>query len=197
MLSFIQKKVSGGQAKVNDYMKFKNLLAWFVNQLDINNGIIDGEKVTGLGYNENSSLRKYYIDFRNYDNFDLDCTINHKYGNYATTSNYIMLADSDFNTIPEFDKQSKEVVSLYIGNHSPEKDIERKSDSVSVESLGLDDDEPNQALRDFFDTFKEQIIAYKSQLTIVDEKAQREAFKKWYINNGGSPTYVSLYYREK
>lgn len=173
---------------MNDYQKFKKLLTWFVNQLNINNGITNGDKVTGLGYNDNSSLRKYYADCRNYEGFDLDCTINHQYGNYATTSNYINLTGTDFNTIPEFDSTSKAVISLYIGNHPPKKPIERKSESVSIASLGLDDVEPNQALRDFFDMFKQQILEYKSNLafTVVDEKEQRAAFKQWYTNNGGS-----------
>ena len=37
---------------MNDYMKFKKIIAWFVNQLNINNGIADGAKITGLGYNK-------------------------------------------------------------------------------------------------------------------------------------------------
>ena len=155
---------------MNDYQKFKKLLAWFVNQLNINNGITDGEKITGRGYNDNSSLRKYYADSRSYEGFDLDCTINHQYGNYATTSNYINLAGTDFNTIPEFDSTSKAVISLYIGNHPPKKPINRKSDSVLVADLGLNDDEPNQALRNFFDLFKRLILEYteNSAVGVVD-----------------------------
>ena len=156
---------------MNDYVKFKKMLAWFVNQLNINNGVTAGEKVTGRGYTDNSSLRKYYEDCRSYDGFELDCTIDHKYGNYATTSNYINLVDTDINTIPEFDKTSNEVISLYIGNHPPEKPIDRKSESISVASLGLYDDEPNQALRDFFNIFKKKILETKNGLdyTIVPE----------------------------
>ena len=102
---------------MTDYEKFKRLLAWFVNQLNINNGVIDGKITTGYGYKENSSLRDIYNGWRSYTDFDLDCTIAHKYGNYATASNYINLAGTDFNTIPEFDNESKAVVSFYIGNH--------------------------------------------------------------------------------
>jgi len=174
---------------MNDYLKFKKLLAWFVNQLNINNGVTDGDKVTGRGYSDNSSLRKYYADCRSYEDFDLDCTINHQYGNYATTSNYIMLAGTDFNTIPEFDGTSKAVVSLYVGNHPPGKPINRKSESVSVTSLGLNDDEPNQALRDYFDMFRQQILEYKSNLSaeVVDYSAESlgQKLKTMYDSAGG------------
>jgi len=158
---------------MNDYMKFKNLLAWFVNQLNINNEVFAGNKVTGLGYNPNSSLRKYYADFRNYKDFSLDCTINHKYGNYATTSNYIMLEDTDFNVIPEFGVDKK-VISLYTGNHPAEMPIVRKSKSVSIESLGLDDTEPNQVLKDFFDMYTMQILEYKNNTTDVENYPAEE-----------------------
>ncbi|MCL2078733.1 MAG: AAA family ATPase [Oscillospiraceae bacterium] len=157
---------------MNDYLKFKKLLAWFVNQLNINNDITDGDKVTGRGYSDNSSLRKYYADCRSYDGFELDCTIDHKYGNYATTSNYINLAGTDFNAIPEFDKTSKAVISLYIGNHPPQSPIDRKSESISVASLGLGDDEPNQALRNFFDMFKQKILEYKNNLATTIEYSE-------------------------
>jgi hypothetical protein len=159
---------------MTDYIKFKKLLAWFVNQLNINNGVTDGEKVTGLGYNANSSLRKHYADCRNYTGFDLDCTINHQYGNYATTSNYINLADTDFNIIPEFNSANKAVTSFYIGNHPPKKPIDRKSESVSVASLGLGDAEPNQALRDYFDMFKQQILEYKSNFATASVEHSAE-----------------------
>ena len=150
---------------MNDYLNFKKLLAWFVSQLNINNGIINGEKITGFGYKKKSSLHEYYSDYRSYAGFDLDCTINPQYGNYATTSNYINLADTDFNIIPEFDS-SKAVISLYIGNHPPEKPIDRKSESFPITNLGLDEDEPNQALQEFFDIFKRQVIEYKRNLAI-------------------------------
>jgi len=176
---------------MNDYSKFKNFLAWFVNQLNINNGITDGDKVTGLGYNENSSLRKHYADWRSYADFDLDCTINHQYGNYATTSNYINLANTGFNLIPEFDKVSKEVISLYIGNRPPKKSVERKSESISVANLGLSDVEPNQALQDFFDMYKSQIQEYikstpsdvnysPENINAKDIKQSKASFLQWF-----------------
>lgn len=151
---------------MNDYTKFQKLLAWFVNQLNINNGIVNGKKVTGTGYSKNSTLRKRYIDFRNYDGFDLDCSINHQYGNYATRLNYIHLAGTGLNIIPEFENQNKMVDSLYIGYIS--KQVERKSESISISSLGLNDEEPNQALKDFFDLYKHEIIKYKNNCSTIN-----------------------------
>jgi len=46
---------------MNDYLKFKKLLAWFVNQLNINNDVTDGDKVTGRGYSDNTmNIRSNY-----------------------------------------------------------------------------------------------------------------------------------------
>jgi len=172
---------------MNDYMKFNKLLSWFVNQLNINNGVIDGETITGFGYKEDSSLRKYYSDWRNYTDFNLDCTLNHKYGDYATRSSYINLENTGLNIIPEFDSKSKAVKSVYIANREPNVSVERKSESVSTARLALNDDEPNQALNDFFDMYKQHISEYKDNMTpVVDEREQRAAFKQWYVNNGRS-----------
>jgi len=168
---------------MNDYIKFKKFLAWFVNQLDINNGVIDGNKVVGHGY-MHPKHQKRYTEFRSYIDFDLECTIDHKYGNYATKANHIHLSGTDLSIFPEFNRNSKAVEKLFIGNYTQEKTFDRKSESVFVADMGLNDAEPNQTLQDFFDLFKEQIKEHKSNVaTIVDEKEQKEGFKK--SNTGG------------
>jgi len=163
---------------VNDCLKFKNLLAWFVNQLNINNGVIDGEKVVGRGY-KHPKHQKRYAELRSYSDFELDCTIfQNPRGDYATKANHIHLSGTDLSIFPEFNRNSKAVESLFIGNYTQKKTFDKISESVIVTDMGLNDAEPNQTLRIFFDMFVMQIKKHTSSTTT----ATVDNFDKDYSN---------------
>ena len=161
------------EVDIDDYVKFENLLKWFVKQLNINNSLEEGISTQGQGYKEGSKIRDYYKEWREYKNFTLDCNI--VMGNNTTSSklNYINKTGSGINIRPVFDKDSKQVVSVYIDLYNDAEklhgDVETlKEEKYSVDLLGLFDDlEPNELLKRLFDKYKSII------LSSVDNKIQQ------------------------
>ena len=147
----------------DNYIKFKKILEWFVKQLNINNDLEDGIKSFGQGYKEGSQIREKYKEWRDYGIFTLDC--NFTAGNRSAYSkvNYINKTDTGINIRPKFDKETKEIISLYIDVHKPTcvftKDISNIMEKeYSIADLELfDGQSPNVLLKELFDNFKKVI----------------------------------------
>lgn len=152
-----------------NYNKFKKLLAWFVNQLNVNNGISFGNKTSGQGYKDGASIREKYKEWRDYGDFTLDCNIISGYQSTFSKVNYINKTGTGINLRPRFDKGTKEVVSLSIDLY---KNAEGLSDEVisilneeyQVSDLMLfDNAEPNENLKNLFDNYCKIINMFSSE----------------------------------
>lgn len=155
-----------------DYVKFKKLLGWFVKQLNINNNLEDGKHIAGQGYNENASIRKNYMAWRDYGDFTLDCNIVSGFQSTNSKLNYINKTDTGINIRPWFDSVTKKVISVYLdiyGEVSNESSM-LIGENYCIEELGLfDEDEPNNLLKELFDKYKKLIEHEKSEWDTISE----------------------------
>lgn len=146
----------------NDVQKFKNLLKWFVEQIKINNNIIEGEHTSGQGY-KGKGLRDKYIDFRQYNGFTLDCSIQSGLQK-RSKANYIHLTGTWINICPIFKKDvnnKHDVDGLQI-EIKPDKKVERNYAVIKLEDLDLfNDNEANDNLKELFALFKNEIDTYQ------------------------------------
>lgn len=144
--------------------KFKNLLSFFVNQLDINNDLKEGEKKTGTGYKEGSSFRVNYEDYRDYGSFTLDCNIsNFNRLRTSHTGNYINKTTTSYNINPIFDDDSSKVVKLCLTNYG--NTVEGFEKEYSIEDLCLDGDEITDTLKSLFFDYLKLISGYDYSLS--------------------------------
>ena len=153
------------------YLKFQHLVNWFVTQLNINNGIQEGEKHSGHGYN-GEKIREYYKDWRDYGCFSLDCTISSGYNSSSSKANYINKTGTGINIRPTFSSsERKEVVDLYIDIFSTKncQDNETVNNICNkhyeISKLGLNDENPNDLLKSLFDDY-ETIITLLSNIKL-------------------------------
>ncbi len=142
-----------------DYRKFKHLLSWFVKQLNINNGLEDGDKTSGKGC-KGDAIQSKYAEWRDYGSFTLDCTIRCDYASAYSKSNYIHKSDSIINIRPNFDKATKKVKSVKISLYNYDLDnldeqiLELLEKEYSIDDLSLfDNKEPNDKLKELFDDY--------------------------------------------
>ena len=143
-----------------EIVKFKKLLEWFVKQLKINNEIISGDKRAGQGY-KGHNIRNLYLDWREYDDFTLDCAMQLGYAK-DKQSNYIHCTETWMNIVPIFDKTSgKSVVDELQIVYKPENRIVLEGSRKSLRELGLEDGkEPNETLTAFFIEFKNMALSH-------------------------------------
>lgn len=139
--------------------KFKNLLSWFVKQLNINNGLEEGTKTSGKGYNGDSIQSKYF-EWRDYGTFTLDCSMQCGYLSTSNKVNYIHKTNTGIDIRPNFDKTTKEVKSLSLDLNdynlsSLDDEILKLLDKeYSIGDLSLADGlEPNDKLKELFDDY--------------------------------------------
>ena len=151
------------QEDIENYNKFKNLVAWFVKQLNINNGLENGIKTSGQGYKEGSAIREQYKEWRDYGDFTLDCNIIAGYQSTFSKVNYINKTETGINIRPKFDKDTKEIVYLYIDVYDPDKVFTNDISSIlekeyNTNALSLFDGlEPNELLKELYDDYKNVI----------------------------------------
>jgi hypothetical protein len=142
------------------YVKFKNLLGWFVKQLNINNNLEEGRHTSGQGYKEGAGIRDYYKEWRDYGDFTLDCNIVSGYSSTSSKLNYINKTDSGINVRPYFDKDSKKVVAVYIDIYVEEDDWSEEANALREQKydiIALDlfnESKPNDLLKELFDKYK-------------------------------------------
>ena len=146
-----------------NYIKFKSLLGWFIKQLNINNGLESGTKTSGQGYKEGSAIREQYKEWRDYGDFTLDCNIIAGYQSAFSKVNYINKTGTGINVRPRFDKDTKEIVSVYIDVYDPDNVFTNDISNIveneyKTRDLELfDGKEPNDLLKELFDNFKKVI----------------------------------------
>jgi hypothetical protein len=160
-----------------DYDKFKNLLGWFVKQLNINNNLEEGRHTSGQGYKEGAGIREYYKEWRDYGDFTLDCNIVSGYSSTSSKLNYINKTDSGINVRPYFDKDSKKVVAVYIDIYIEEDDWSEEANALREQKydiIALDlfnESKPNDLLKELFDKYKSIIQNENSNL--------KDVFREW------------------
>lgn len=141
-----------------DYMKFKKLLEWFINQLNINNDITIGDKTSGQGY-KGGAIRDLYKEWRDFEYFTLDCNIIGGFQSNFSKVNYINKTGTGINIRPKFNKETNQVEFLFIDLYEPSSilsdDILKITDKeYALAGLGLDDgNEPNELLKELFDDY--------------------------------------------
>lgn len=192
----------------DDYVKFRKLLGWFVNQLNINNGIEEGIKTSGKGY-LGEAIQEKYSEWRDYGTFTLDCTIQSGYLNTSGKANYINKTDTGINIRPKFDKKTKEVKYLYIDVYENNK---KYGEDISIilekeyelSNLGLSDDlEPNDFLKELFDDFS-KVVEELTEKTIdtnkydeCERKTGGENIILYGVPGAGKSWTIESYYRDE
>lgn len=152
-----------------EYNKFKHLLAFFVNQLRINNDLVKGEPHSGKGY-RGDKIRELYEKYREYDGFTLDCTIQSGYNRTSSGANYVH--NGGTNIRPNFNL-NKDVEYLYLDLYKKENPsdaiLELLDKKYSINDLDLfSEGEPTSTLIELFDD-------YKLLLSLVNEKDHAES----------------------
>lgn len=161
----------------DEYVKFKNLLGWFVKQLNINNNLEAGRHTSGQGYKEGAGIREYYKEWRDYGDFTLDCNIVSGYSSTSSKLNYINKTDSGINVRPYFDRDSKRVVAVYIDIYVEEDDWSEEANALRKQKYDIDaldlfgGAKPNDLLKELFDKYKSIIQNENSNL--------KEVFREW------------------
>lgn len=161
----------------DEYVKFKNLLGWFVKQLNINNNLEEGRHTSGQGYKEGARIREYYKEWRDYGDFTLDCNIVSGYSSTSSKLNYINKTDSGINVRPSFDKDSKKVVAVYIDIYVEEDDWSEEANVLREQKYDIGEldlfggAKPNELLKKLFDKYKSIIQNENSNL--------KEVFREW------------------
>lgn len=152
-----------------EYNKFKHLLAFFVNQLRINNDLVKGEPHSGKGY-RGDKIREFYEKYREYDGFTLDCTIQSGYNRTSSGANYVH--NGGTNIRPNFNL-NKDVEYLYLDLYKKENPsdaiLELLDKKYSINDLDLfSEGEPTSTLIALFDD-------YKLLLSLVNDKDHAES----------------------
>lgn len=139
--------------------KFKNLLSWFVKQLNINNGLEEGTKTSGKG-NDGDSIQSKYFEWRDYNAFTLDCSLQCGYLSTSNKANYIHKTNTGINVRPNFDKATKEVKSLSLDLYNydlsslDDEILKRLDKEYLIDDLSLFDGlEPNDKLKELFNDY--------------------------------------------
>lgn len=138
-------------------MKFKSLLEWFVGQVRINNGVIEGKPTGGYGYKGNE-IRHRYEEWRTYEGFELDCSLRCDVPH--SIANYIHYTGSWINIVPVFIKvdEKYDVSGLKIILKSANT-VTKEYQEVSLTDLGLYNGSfPNCQVRTLFKEFKNEIM---------------------------------------
>lgn len=164
--------------------RFKALLEWFVTQLKINNGIIEGKPTGGYGYKGNE-IRQRYKAWRSYEGFDLDCSLRCDVPH--SIANYIHYTDSWINIVPVFiPVDGKHDVSGLKIILKPNNAITKEYPVISVNELGLFDNSfPNHQVRVLFKEFKKEIMELQTiQKNTIVNPNQEEHFAELQLKLG-------------
>ena len=149
---------------MDKYTRFKSLLEYFVSHLEYcQNKSVDCRgyskyiepiknefKKSGQGYNKRG-IQNQIAQWSSYDDFEICISINggspYK---YANSGSYLHWKGTELNIRPEWDINKSTITRLTI------TDKESKNKSVSIEELGLFDEQaPNQHIEVFFNGFCE------------------------------------------
>lgn len=157
LLANLSDDVFNNQSNL-DYVKFKKLIEWFVNQININNDIMEGTKTSGQGY-KGGAIRELYKEWRDYGDFTLDCNLISGFQSAFSKVNYINKTRTGINIRPKFDKDTKSIEFLYIDVYDNSKTF---SDEILqilekeylISELGLfDENDPNDLIKALFDDY--------------------------------------------
>ena len=184
-------------ATEDEYNTFKKLLRYFVDQLNINNGLISGEKnFANGGTPKATELIKTWNKF---NGFELSCRFARGYQLTQDNAHYLNYVWVNLN--PHFDKDTKFCVSLSI-SVKPDMNVLYKGESYSVEDLDLGSDDPaNVVVKTMFDELREQIYkwqqgVYNNENVDITADEQEEKFSAW-LNSlkkaDGSRLYAETY----
>ena len=159
--------VMSGKLKIKDeidqfsslYSNFKHLLSWFIKQLNINNDLEEGTKTSGKGC-DGDLIQSKYSEWRDYNTFTLDCSLQCGYLSVSNKVNYIHKTNTGINIRPNFEKTTKEVKSLSLDLYGYDlssldnETLKLLDKEYLIGDLSLFDDlEPNDKLKELFNDY--------------------------------------------
>lgn len=140
-----------------EYNTFKKLLRYFVEQLNINNGLIIGDKNFANG--GTSKAIDLIKEWNKFNGFELSCRFASGYQLTQDNAHYLNYAWVNLN--PHFDKQTHACVSLNI-KVKPDMNVLYKGNDYIVEDLDLDSEAPaNDLVKKIFDELRTQIYKWQ------------------------------------
>ncbi|GHV17092.1 hypothetical protein FACS189493_4080 [Spirochaetia bacterium] len=163
---------------MNEYKNFQWLLAWFARQLLINNDIIAGDHISGQGYNGHN-IRANYKEWRHYSIGEIDVTMQTGF-NKDTEANYIHWYSTWVNIVAVRETIGADPSILRLRIIDKKDNKERKEYlSKTSEELGVStfppQNDPNDNLKKFFETFKVALRDYEGAVNRFPEEIDETA----------------------
>ncbi|WP_322974842.1 AAA family ATPase [Pedobacter sp. MR22-3] len=177
---------------MEDYIRFKKLLEYFVAHLewvvnlDITNRGYDEYihpliekgifRKTGQGY-ANDKIQQHIKDWEDYPNGTICINIQQNFGSYLSSKCYLNWEDTGLNIIAKW--SGKNIISLYQEEYFYWENPKRRkefSKKISLVDLGLftASESPTDQLVDFYNIFENAIIRYN---VLEEEKKMEETLK--------------------
>ncbi|GMO59176.1 MAG: hypothetical protein Ta2A_04990 [Treponemataceae bacterium] len=158
---------------MNEYKNFQCLLAWFAQQLLINNDFKQGTHVSGPGH-KGHKIRDNYIKWRSYSVGEIDISMQLGYPK-DTEANYIHWYQTWVNTVAVRETICADPSILRLRIIDKKDNKERKEYlSKTCEELGVStfppQNDPNDNLKKFFETFKVALRDYESAVNRSPEE---------------------------
>ena len=139
-----------------EYSNFKELLRFFVNQLNVNNDLVQGEKRYVDSGKPNS---RAFVEHWVFNGFELSCRFAKGYKKTYDGANYLNYYWVNIN--PHFNADTKWVESLSV-NTKPNNTIAYQGEDYLLDVLSLfDDQEPSAALKKLFVEFRDEIFKWQ------------------------------------
>lgn len=139
-----------------DYSNFKELLRFFVTQLNVNNDLIPGEKRYVDSGKPNS---RAFVEQWVFNGFELSCKFAKGYQKTLDGANYLNYYWVNIN--PHFNADTKWVESLSVKT-KPNKIVVYQGEDYLLDVLALfDDQEPSAALKKMFVEFRDEIFKWQ------------------------------------
>ena len=161
-----------------EYSLFKGLLSYFITQLNINNGVIEGERKFANAGSEGSKL--LIAEWNHFNGFELSCRFARGYQLTQDMASYLNYAWVNIN--PHYNRENKTIESIKV-NVKPNMVVLYDGENYSIDSLDLfSENAPNEALKALFVEFRDEI--YKWQTGVYsDEQPQDNGFNSYNYND--------------
>jgi hypothetical protein len=145
-----------------ELIRFRLLMRCFVNQLNINNELIAGERVfANAGENAANALIE---SWRTYNGFEMQCRLARGYQKNQDNANYLNYRWVNIN--PHFNPDTRYVESVSIKT-KPNMNVRYQGSAYTIEDLGLDGEaEVSPALKRLFVELRDEV--YKWQTGVYD-----------------------------
>lgn len=145
------------EPSATELINFKQLMKCFVGQLNINNNLVDGEKV--FANSGESAANALLENWRSYNGFELNCRLARGYQTKQDNANYLNYRWVNIN--PHFNPDTHYVESVVIRT-KPNMNVLYEGKSYSLEDLCLESEEISPALKQLFVELRDEVYKWQT-----------------------------------